>query len=199
MFIKNMITKRKITTFWGISILLIESVIVVFVFYFLYFFWIENPTPTDNILIVRALSNRGVVLPKNVDTANWLTYNNNDYNFSFKYPSTHDLTNDEIAYGENEGEIINLNEADTTDFYIHVFPIQPKEVISEVYLRLTGVDPEAYQFFSEKISGVDAIVYRKLPGDPVGDEIYFINDGYLYEAPFNKDSVNFLATFKFLP
>ncbi len=190
---------RKISTFWGISIIIIESVIVFFIFYILYFFWIENPTPTDNILIVRALSNRGLVIPANVNTADWLTYNNEDYNFSFKYPASYDLTNDEIAYGENEGELINLNDTDTTDFYVRVFPIQPEETISSAYLRLTGVNPEAYQFFTEKISGAEAVVYRKLPGDPIGDEIYFISGQYLYEAPFNKNSVNFLSTFKFLP
>ena len=80
--------KQGITTFWGISIILIEAVVVFFIFYILYFFWIENPTPTSNILIVRAVSRNVVKIPIKVDTADWLTFEDKTNSFEFKSPNS---------------------------------------------------------------------------------------------------------------
>ncbi|MDP2684128.1 MAG: hypothetical protein Q8P20_03655 [bacterium] len=184
----------KIRTFWGISILLIESVIVIFVFYFLYFFWIENPTPTSNILIVSALSKKSVTIPDSVDTNGWLIYSNSDYGFSIKYPGGYVIVDDEIFYGENQGKLINFKQANNIQFNLSIFGSIPEEKINEAYERITGISPDAYQFFPQKIDDQDAIVYRLMPGEKSGDKIYFIANGYFFEAPFNTITVNLLAT-----
>lgn len=184
----------KIRTFWGISIILIECTIVIFVFYFLYFFWIENPTPTSNILIVRAITKRSVVIPETVDTTGWLIYSNSDYGFSIKYPSDYKINEEEIFYGDNSGQLINFQMANNPQFYLRIFESLPKETINEAYKRLTGILPTTYQSFSQTVDDKEAMVFRIIPGDVTGDKIFFIGNGYFFEAPFTSSTVNLLAT-----
>ncbi len=184
----------RIRTFWGISIILIECTIVIFVFYFLYFFWIENPTPTSNILIVRAITKKSVVIPTIVDTTGWLIYSNSDYGFSIKYPSDYTISNDEIYYGENQGKIINFEMDNNSQFNLTIFGSLPDETLAEAYERLTGILPTTYQSFPQVVDDKDAMVYRLVPGDITGDKIFFIGNGYFFEAPFTSDTVNLLAT-----
>jgi len=184
----------KIRTFWGISIILIECTIVIFVFYFLYFFWIENPTPTSNILVVRAISKQSVTVPTTVDTSDWLIYSNSDYGFSIKYPSDYEVTDDDIYYGDNQGMLINFNMVNIPQFYLRIFESISDETLDQAYERLTGISPSAYQFFTEKIDDTDAVVYRIIPGDKSGDKIFFIANGYFFEAPFTSTTVDMLAT-----
>lgn len=184
----------RIRTFWGISIILIECTIVIFVFYFLYFFWIENPTPTSNILIVRALSKKSVTIPASVDTTGWLIYSNSDYGFSIKYSSDYKIINDEISYGDNQGELINFEKENGIQFYLRIFESLPGESLNQAYERLTGVSTNTYQLFPQTIDDQEAIVFRLIPGDKTGDKIFFISNGYFFEAPFTNTTVNLLAT-----
>jgi len=190
--------QQGITTFWGIFIILMESVIVVFIFYILYFFWIENPTPTSNILIIRTFTKKAVTIPKSVDTADWLKYINNSYGFSIQYPSDYQATEDEIIYGDYDGKIISLTKGDIDDFSVRIFKIKEEESVADSFERLTGVSPSIYQSFSEKVDDHDAIVYRQEPGDAAGDRIYFMGNNYLFESAFDQFSIQILATFEFL-
>lgn len=190
--------QQGVTTFWGISIILIESVVVFFIFYILYFFWIENPTPTSNILIIRAFAKRAVVIPKSVDTADWLEYINNSYNFSIQYPADYQVTEDEIIYGNYDGKIISLTKENTNDFSMRIFKVKEEEAVADSFERLTGVSPSIYQSFSEKVNGHQAVVYRQKPGDSSGDQIYFVGNNYLFESAFDEFSIQILATFRFL-
>jgi len=184
----------KIRTFWGISIILIECTIVIFVFYFLYFFWIENPTPTSNILIVRAISKKSVSIPSEVNADGWLIYSNSDYGLSIKHPSDYKIKQDDIYYGDEQGILINFEKDNNPEFYFRIFESGANENIAEAYQRLTGISPAAYQSFVQEVGGKEAVVYRVIPGEISGDQIFFIANGYFFEAPFNQGTVNMLAT-----
>jgi len=197
---KIMDTKNQqgITTFWGISIILIEAVVVVFVFYILYFFWIENPTPTSDISLVRLVNHQAVTMPSHVDTTGWLTLDRSDYYISVQYPDTWQISDDTITYGTTEGHIISFQDNKTEKFSLRVFPVKASESIPQALTRLTSIDPAIYQSHTERIDGREAIVYRQRPGRSTDDRIYFIGSGYLFEAPFNATTAPILSTFKFL-
>lgn len=190
--------QKGITTFWGISIILMESVIVLFIFYILYFFWIENPTPTSNILIIRAFTKKAVTIPKSVDTADWLKYINSSYGFSIQYPADYQVAEDEIIYGNYDGKIISLTKGDIDDFSVRIFKVKEEESVADSFERLTGVSPAIYQSFSEKVDDHEAVVYRQQPGEASGDRIYFVGNNYLFESAFDQFSIQILATFRFL-
>ena len=190
--------QQGITTFWGISIILMESVVVLFIFYILYFFWIENPTPTSNILIIRTFTKKGVTIPKSVDTADWLKYINNSYNFSIQYPADYQIAEGEITYGNYDGKIISLTKGDVDNFSVRIFKVREEESVADTFERLTGVSSSIYQSFSEKVDDHRAIVYRQKPGDASGDRIYFMGNNYLFESAFDQFSIQILATFKFI-
>lgn len=189
--------QQGITTFWGISIILIESVIVFFIFYILYFFWIENPTPTSNILIVRAVTKRGITIPKTVNSASWLKYTNSNHGISLKYPIGYVVSDDSIAYGDYEGKVINFEKDGAGDFSIRFFTVADEESIDEAFERLTGVNPSIYQSFTEEVDDHDAVVYRQQPGETTGDRIYFIGNSNFFELEFNETTAQILTTFQF--
>jgi hypothetical protein len=190
--------QRGITTFWGISIILMVVVVVVFVFYILYFFWIENPVPTSEITIVRAVRHQSVSIPSSVDTSGWETYENASYRISFKYPDPLTINEDEISYGTTPGNLVVLLQDTTEKFNMRVFPSQAEEAVPAAFQRITGIDPSAYQSFTEKLNGEEATIYRQKAGTLNNDRIYFIHGKYFFEAPYNTYSVMILSTFKFL-
>ena len=190
--------QRGITTFWGISIILMEAVVVFFVFYTLYFFWIENPTPTSNILIMKVFKpGSSIDIPDEVDTDGWLSYQNNSYNFSLKYPTGYDISEDSLMYGEYEGKSISFNKPSEDSFGIRIFKVMEEEKIADTYERLTGVDPSIYQHVVMEVAGIEAAMYRTAPGDLVQDKIYFVNDGSLFEVSYHDFAAQILSTFKF--
>ncbi|MFZ6035788.1 MAG: hypothetical protein ACOYUK_01475 [Patescibacteria group bacterium] len=191
--------ERGISTFWGISIILMEVVVVFFVFYILYFFWIENPTPTDNILIIRSFRNSIVRIPETVDTTGWLQYQSDETGISFQYPSSDVVSEDTIVYGDAEGRIVELISGQDTVFALKAFPLAPDEQsdevdVAKVFKRLTGVTPNIYQSYTEKIDGMTATVYRQVPGNPPQDHIYFYNQRYFFETIFSSTTAPILAT-----
>ena len=187
----------RVRTFWGISILLIEAVVVFFVFYFLYFFWIENPTPTSNIFIVKAFQKKSIEIPESVNTNGWQEYSDGRYGYSFMYPAGYTTAQDEIAYGDSPGKLIMLQRDGGEYFSLRIFDAAEKETIPEVFQRLTNINPSIYQFYSETVDSEKAVVYRQRPGESSGDMIYFIANDYFFEAPFNTFSTEILSTFKF--
>lgn len=194
--------RRSISTFWGISILLMESVVVVFVFYILYFFWIENPTPTSNILIVRTVRGNVLTIPKQVDTTGWIPYTSNDDNFSLMYPADYQMNKDVIIYGEYTGNVFELSKDGTQIFSLRIFPLVGEEigqddVLAEVFTRLTSINPEIFQAYDEDVAEVKATVYRQVPGDPPQDFIYFLSSSSFFETVFDNVSADILATFQF--
>jgi len=191
------INKGKITTFWGVSIIIMEAVVVFFIFYILYFFWIENPTPTDNILIVRAVTKRGLVIPNSVNTADWYKYNNNDFGFSFQYPSDYTVAEDEISYGNNEGKVLDLTQDESAKFSLRIFNAQADETVPDAYQRITSVNPSVYQMYTEEVDDQKAVIYRKKTGEATADQIYFIGNNKFFEMNFNKMTSKILSTFQF--
>jgi len=189
--------QQGITTFWGISIIIIESIVVFFIFYILYFFWIENPMPTSKILIIRAFSKKEITIPKQVETTGWFKYSSQVYGFTFQYPEGYQIAEDTITYGDSSGQMIDLEKDGDSFFSLRIFKIQAEETMAEAFERLTGVNPTIYQSFTEKVDNREAIVYRQQPGEAAGDHIYFINDNYLYESAFDAFSSQILATFQF--
>lgn len=194
----NFHNQKGVSTFWGISIILIEAIIVFFIFYILYFFWIENPTPTSNILIMKAFKEKTLTIPKAVDTTSWLTYSSSLYGLSLKYPAGYSISEDEIAYGQYEGSIISLTEQNQESFSLRFFSLRGDETIAIALERLTSVDPSIYQHFSEEVADKEAIVYRRAPNQTPRDYIYFIGNNYLFESAFDELSVQILATFQFI-
>ena len=190
--------QKGISTFWGISIILMEVTIVVFVFYILYFFWIENPTPTSNILIMRAFKDRALTIPKAVDTTGWLTYTTSTYGFSLKYPTGYKILEDEIVYGSYEGKVFSLNEQGQESFSLRFFPVEGDESVSSAFERLTTINPSILQSFEEKVGGQAAIVYRRAPDQTPRDYIYFIGNGYVFESAFDVLAAQIFSTFKFI-
>jgi len=190
--------QKGISTFWGISIILIEAVVVFFVFFVLYFFWIENPTPTSRIFLVRALGKKEVSIPKQVDTAEWLTYSSNAYRFSLRYPFGYNFADDEIIYGSYPGREFSLSREGASGFSLRFFPVETEETVAEAFQRLSGVDPSIFQSFNEKVAGSEAIVYRRDLGQTPSDYIYFIGSGYLFESPFDEFSAQILVNFIFI-
>ncbi len=193
--------QRGISTFWGISIILMEVTVVLFVFYILYFFWIENPTPTSNILIIRTFRSDVVRIPGSVDTTGWVPFSSDDLGISFYYPSTYSLNEDSIAYGTSEGQLIELTFDGERQFSLSAFTLLPSEIenarIDKVFTRLTGINPSVYQSYEEKVNGHPAVVYRQVPGDQPQDHIYFMNDSYFFESVFNTTSAPILSTVRF--
>jgi len=189
--------QKGLTTFWGISIVLIEAVIVFFIFYILYFFWIENPTPTSNILIVRAVTKEGVAIPNSIDTATWTQYVDEENGFNLQFPLAYQKKSEKITYGTNEGDMITLEEEGGSYFQITIFSVEEDEEIDEAYERLTSIKPTIYQSFEEEVDNHDAIVYRQSPGEAKGDRIFFIGNNKLFETKFNKFNARILATFTF--
>lgn len=190
--------QKGITTFWGISIILMESVVVLFVFYILYFFWIENPTPTSNILIVKVFNDQSLSIPKDVDTTGWQIYKNESYGFTLMYPAGYSVSGDEILYNDYQGSLVSLDQAGAPNFSLRLFPIQDNESISLAYERLSNIDASIYQSFNIKIDGTEAVVYRMAPGEEDKDTAYFISNDYLFEVAYNADTVPILSTFKFM-
>ncbi|MCH7492486.1 hypothetical protein IID19_02725 [Patescibacteria group bacterium] len=195
--------KRSISTFWGISILLMESVVVVFVFYILYFFWIENPTPTSNILIVRTVRGNVLTIPKQVDTTGWIPYTSNDENFSLMYPADYQMSKDIIVYGEYAGNVLELTKDGTQIFSLRIFPLIGEEVgqddvLADVFERLTSIDPGIFQAYEEDVADTKATVYRQVPGETPQDYIYFLSSSSFFETVFDNVSADILATFNFI-
>lgn len=196
--------QKGITTFWGISIILMEAVVVFFVFYILYFFWIENPTPTSDILIIRTFNKRNVVdIPVSVDATGWLAYGSSVSNFSLRYPGDLTLTEDDIVYGTSEGNLIEFQRAGATVFSVRVFPLTEEEkndsdtLIPDVFTRIISFDPSVYQSYMRQVDDVEAVVYRQVPGDSSQDFIYFMSADNFFEANFNQTAANILSTFQF--
>lgn len=194
----NMKHEQGISTFRGISIILMEVVVVVFVFYFLYYFWIENPVPTDNILVVRTFHNTAVTIPSTVDISGWLEYTSDTYGFSLHYPVGYQVAEDKITYGSSDGHIISLVKNDAEAFWLHIFPRQDAETIAQVFQRLTTVDPTVYQSFNQRVSGAEAVAYRLTPGQVTQDHVYFIGNNYFFESPLNAFSAPILGTLTFV-
>ncbi|MFA6098757.1 MAG: hypothetical protein WCV50_03205 [Patescibacteria group bacterium] len=194
---KSIHSQQGFSTFWGVSVILIETIVVVFVFYFLYFFWIENPTPTSNILIVKAFSKRSLDIPKNVDTAGWKKYSDPNLGLTLSYPSDYKLTQEAIFYTQYQGLVISFDSGERHIFSIKVFSLQSGEDLAAAFERLTGVNPNIYQTYAEKVGGRQATVYRQKPGSSDNDQIYFIDNGNLYEADYSSSSVPVLATWQF--
>ncbi|MFH1207871.1 MAG: hypothetical protein V1668_04755 [Patescibacteria group bacterium] len=190
--------QRGITTFWGISIILMVVTVVVFVFYILYFFWIENPVPTSEIFIIRAVKHQSVSIPSSVNATGWQAFENGSYRISFKYPGTLTVHEDEITYGTTAGNMLSLLQDTVEEFNLRIFPVKADETVAIAFERITGIDPSAYQSFTEKLGGEEAAVYRQQPGTSQNDRIYFIHAGYIFEAPYNASTVNILSTFKLL-
>lgn len=190
--------KREISTFWAISTIIILSMVVVFIFYFLYFFWIENPTPTSNILVVRAFQKRAVVIPGSVDTEDLISYADFENRFKVYLPSGYSIEYDEIFYGETEGTVVTFLKEGSDSFVMRIFDALQDESIKDSFYRIASVDLSSLQWFREEIDGHEAVVYRLKPGDPSGDQLYFIWNSLLFEVPFNKSTVQVLATFEFL-
>ncbi|MFA5135150.1 MAG: hypothetical protein WC505_05215 [Patescibacteria group bacterium] len=189
---------REISTFWGISTIIILSMVVVFVFYFLYFFWIENPTPTSNILVVRAFQRRAISIPDTVDTAALVSYADFENKFSLYLPVGYSVNYDEIYYGETPGTIVTFSKSNAESFSMRIFSAQENTSIEDSFRQITNVELSPLQWFSEEVDGREAVVYRMQPGDPNGDQLYFLWNGMLFEVPFNERSVQVLATFEFL-
>jgi len=199
MFINmNMRNQQGISTFWGVSIILMEAVAVFFVFYFLYFFWIENPTPTEYIAVIRPFNRTAVQLPVSAETSTWLKYQNVTFGFSLQYPADYKISEDEIIYGDNTGHIFSLTRQGQETFWLRIFPAQADESITEAYKRLTNVNPSTYQLFPRKIGGVEAIAYRVAPGRKPQDHLVFIGNRYFFEAPLDNNTAPILSTFKFI-
>jgi len=190
--------QRGVTTFWGISIILMVVTVVVFVFYILYFFWIENPVPTSQILIVRAVQHKAVSIPSNAAAADWLTYENPAYHVSFQYPDQYQVSEDDIYYDTNAGHLITLRDGTAEQFNLRIFAVGSDEDIASALKRLTNIDPSIYQSFTEKVGGQEAVIYRQKPGTPDNDQIYFIHEGYLFQATYNVNTVKILSTFTLL-
>ncbi len=194
-------TQRGISTFWGISIILMEVTVVLFVFYILYFFWIENPTPTSNILIIRTFRHNVVEIPRDLDTSTWRTYRSEPLGITFQYPPTYELTVDDIVYGTYEGALVELDDTGVA-FTLRAFPILTEDgknpEINDVFRRLTSINPSVYQSYDEKVGGRPAVVYRQVPGDPPQDHIYYMNDTYFFESVFNSTSAPILGTVQYI-
>ncbi len=190
-------SRIRVRTFWGVSIILIEAVVVIFVFYILYFFWIENPTPTSNILIVKAFQKQSVQIPESVNTHGWQEYLDGQYGYSFMYPAGYIPVQDEIAYGDNSGELIMLQRDGEENFSLRIFQSPGDETVPEAFQRLTNIDPVIYQSYSETVDSQKATIYRQKPGESSGDMIYFKANEYFFEASFNTFSAEILSTFKF--
>jgi len=194
----NIKEQRGVSTFWGISFILMEVTVVVFVFYILYFFWIENPTPTANIYIIKTFKGGTVTIPKDVETTGWLVYSNSSYGFSLKYPTDYKISEDEIVYGLYEGRVFSLSQQDQENFSLRFFPAEGNESVKSAFERLTTINPSVRQSFQEEVGGREAIVYRRAPGQTPSDYIYFIGNGYVFESAFDEFSAQILATFKFI-
>ncbi|MDD5040317.1 MAG: hypothetical protein PHY34_04170 [Patescibacteria group bacterium] len=188
-----------VTTFWGISIILMEVVIVFFVFYILYFFWLENPTPTSNILIVRVFQRGEVVkIPSTVNSAAWSQYEQPGF-FTVQYPAEYSVSEDSITYGSTTGSMVVFTRQDNMEaFSIRYFGINEDEEIGEAYERLTGIHPGIYQSYTEKVDTADAIIYRLQAGTASNDHIFFLGKGNLFEVPFTTTTAEVLTTFRFV-
>lgn len=169
-----------------------------FVFYVLYFFWIENPTPTSNILLVRVFRDDAINIPEQVDTTGWLQYTNSSLGFSMQYPAGYRVTEEQIVYGEYEGKLLDFQQTGAQTLSLRAFPAVDNETIAQAYERLTGVSPDVYQSFTEEVADTDALVYRLTPGINTNDSIYFIGNSYLFEMPYNQTAAKVLATFNFI-
>ncbi len=190
--------QQGISTFWGVSIILIEAVMVFFVFYFLYFFWIENPLPTEYIAVVAPFDRRAVKLPISVQTNGWLKYQNVTFGFSIQYPADYKIFEDEIIYGNNAGHIFGLSRQGQEIFWLRIFSYQADDSIATAYKRLTGINPSIYQSFSRKIGKIEAVAYRVNPGNPLQDHLVFMGNNYFFEAPLDNNTAPILSTFKFI-
>jgi len=190
--------QKGVTTFWGISIILIEAVVVFFVFMILYFFWIENPTPTSRIFFIRAFSKKTIEIPKSVNTDGWILYSTSKYGFSLQYPEGYKISEDVIEYGTYDGLEFNLKKDDAATFSMRIFSLEQSEIVTTTFLRLTGVNPLIYQNFVEEVGGSEAIVLRMAPGQPSSDFIYFTGNNYFFESGFDELSAQILSTFKFI-
>jgi hypothetical protein len=191
----NLKNQQGITTFWGISVILMECVVVLFVFYILYFFWIENPTPTDTIIFIRPFSHHSVVMPTSVETTGWQIHQDVTYGFSFLYPSSYTTTEDEIDYNGQKGHIVSLLNQDKEVFWLRIFPRQGEESIAQAFRRLIGINPATYQSYDLKLSGIEATAYRIAPNTAVQDNVYFFGNNYFFESPFNTIGASILFTF----
>ncbi len=191
--------QKGISTFWGISLVVIEAMVVFFVFYLLYFFWIENPTPTSNILIVRAFQKESTLeIPTSVNTEGWQYYIDEERGFSFRYPDGYTSATDEIVYNTYAGSMVSLRKENRDAFSLRFFSVNGEEDVDQAFERITGIRPVVFQSFQEEVSDTKAVVYRQAPGEPVKDRIYFIANGYFFESAFDELSTLILATFKFL-
>jgi len=186
-----------ITTFWGISLILMMSIVVFFIFYVLYFFWIENPLPTSNILLIRTFAKQTLTVPDQLDTAGWIQYSDNSIGYNLKYPDNWVLANDQISYGAYDGKVFSLSNNNQEAFAMNIFNLEVGEDWVAAFRRLTGVDSTVYQSYQMEIKLANGIVLRLRTGRASSDRLYFTGNGYLFEVPLDQTAVNILSTFYF--
>lgn len=191
--------QRGVTTFWGISVILMEVVVVLFVFYILYFFWIENPTPTDDIVIVKLFRRSGVSIQPQAGPVEWQTYQNITYSIALRYPAGYTVKEGPIDYNAVAGHVFSLMSGDREQFWLRIFPRLPSDDdIATAYQRLTNINPSVYQTYKQRVSGGEAIAYRVAPGQAPQDHVYFMSSDYFFEAPMDAQSAQILGTLLFI-
>lgn len=138
---KDLIKKTKIKMWVGLVLIIVVGLAIAVYFVFI------NPIEKDDVVInTNTIANENT---NKVDTSNWLTFENEEYEFSFKYPGEKRLFGNFLLDNpEKDTEIyVGSNDHGFTDLYIKV--VLPDFYIDEVKVEVEKPLSEYSQYVWE--------------------------------------------------
>ena len=152
-------------------------------------------------------------------TEDWQTYQDNNLNIAFEYPTQWSVTKGTIIYGKNTGETIGIKKPTLTttaypqdpspSIYIEIFNVPSDSTdILQTYTMIKDFSPDLAQSIHLKsqanVSGASTLEYCGIPGLFSYCETMFLKEGALYiigmvEGMVAEDLYNHVvSSFKFI-
>lgn len=146
-------------------------------------------------------------MPPVDETANWKTYTNEKYGFSFEYPGGWNFSEGTSTQG---GKLVfsvdftspSLSYQDNfkTNFGVEIISADPKSSDTTGFLKLIGADVRVIKSEKISVSGIVGDYYKDLPGESSYNESVFLHGGKYFGISQFTDNETYravLSTFKF--
>ena len=114
------------------------------------------------------------------DTSDWITYENDEFNFSIQQPSRFITGESEITYGNNTGTTIRFSRSTGQYMTIDIFSKDTNESAEQAYERITGFNLEEYETSAVMVGGTEVSKYLSIPGYESTDVVLFSSGEYFF-------------------
>lgn len=119
-----------------------------------------------------------------VESGSWVTYQNQDHSFSFKYPADFKVVSNQL---DNLQEIITAEKDAQTGFQIFIMPFDEPGTLTPERIRQDIPDMVIENLANSKIDTEQALIFHSNSED-LGDtfEVWFVSKGKLYQVSARK-------------